>query len=86
MSDQMIQKQVEVLEQPAAQGYSIDTENNVVMNAAPALPLTPDHPPHYTAEVAAAIISEKYQPWWNQVGRLFIAQQQQLAEFYMQEA
>jgi len=35
----MIRKQVEALEQAAAQGYSIDAENNVVMNAAPASPL-----------------------------------------------
>ena len=38
MSDQMIQKQVEASEQAAAQGYSIDPENDMVMNAAHALP------------------------------------------------
>jgi len=36
MSDQMIRKRVEALEQAAAKGYSIDAENAVVMNAAPA--------------------------------------------------
>ena len=53
MSDQMIRKRVEALEQAAAQGYSIDAENDVVMNAAPALPLAIEPPPHYAAEVAA---------------------------------
>jgi len=78
--DQMIRKPVEALEQAAAQGYSIDAENDVVMNAAPALPLAIEPPPHYAAEVAACMIHEKYQPWLNEVGRQFIAQQEQLAE------
>jgi len=74
MSDQMIRKRVEALEHAAAQGYSIDTENDVVMNAAPALPLAIEPPSHYAAEVAAYMINEKYQPWLNEVGRQFIAQ------------
>jgi len=79
MSDQMIRKRVEALEQAAAHGYSIEAENDLVMNAAPALPL-PIEPPHYAAQVAACMINEKYQPWLNEVGRQFIAQQEQLAE------
>jgi len=86
MSDQMIRKRVEPLEQAAAQGYSIDTKNDVVMNAAPTLPLSIDPPPHHTAEVAACIINEKYQPWLNEVGTQFIAQQEQLAELQRQVA
>jgi len=50
------------------------------MNAAPALPLAIEPSPHYAAEVAACMINEKYQPWLNEVGRQFIAQQEQLAE------
>jgi len=80
MSDQMIRKRVEALEQAAAQGYPIDAENDVVMNSAPALPLAIEPPPHYAAEVAACIINEKYQPWLHEVGRQLIAQQEQLAE------
>jgi len=53
MSNQMIRKRVEPLEQAAAQGESIDVENDVVMNTAPALPLAIELPPHYAAEVAA---------------------------------
>jgi len=86
MSDQMIRKRVEALAQAAAQGYSIDAENDVVMNAAPALPLSIEPPPHYAAEVAACTINEKYQPWLNEVGRQFIAQQEQLAELQRQVA
>jgi len=71
MSDQMIRKWVEALEQAAGQGYSIGAENNVVMNAAPALPLAIEPPPHYAAQVAAFMINEKYQPWLNEVGRQF---------------
>ena len=59
MSDQMIRKRVEAMEQAAAQGYSIDIENDLVMNAAPALPLTIEPPPHYAAEVPACMINEK---------------------------
>jgi len=76
----MIRKRVEALEQAASQGYSIDAENDVVMNAAPALPLAIEPLPHDAAEVAACMINEKYQPWLNEMGRQFIAQQEQLAE------
>jgi len=86
MSDQMIWKHVEALEQAAAQGYSIDTENDMVKNAAPALPLAIEPPPHYAAEVSACMINEKYQPWMNEVGRQFIAQPEQLAELQKQVA
>jgi len=86
MSDQMIKKRVEALEQAAAQGYSIDAENDVVMNAPPSLPLPIEPPSHYAAEVAACMINEKYQPWLIEVGRHFIAQQEQLAELQKQVA
>ena len=83
----MIWKRVEALEQAAAQGYSIDAENDVVMNAANALPLAIEPPPHYAAEVAACMINEKYQPWLNEeVGRHFVAQQEQLAQLQKQVA
>jgi len=86
MSDQMIRKWVEALEQAAAQGYSLDPEKDVVMNAAPALLLAIEPPPHYPAQVAACIINQTYHPWLNEVGRQFIAQQEQLAELQRQVA
>jgi len=86
MSDQRIRRRVEALQQAAAQGYSIDTENDVVKNAAPALPLAIEPAPHYAAEVAACMINEKYQPWLNEVGREFVAQQEQLAQLQKQVA
>jgi len=86
ISVQMIWKRVEALEQAAAQGCSIDAESDVIMNTAPALALAIEPPPHYAAEVAACLIHEKYQPWLNEVGRQFIAQQQQLAELQRQVA
>jgi len=86
MSDQMIRKLVEALEQAAAKGYSIGAENYVIMNTAPALPLGIEPPPHYAAEVVACMINEKYQPWLKQVGRQFIARQEQLAEWPRQMA
>jgi len=82
----MIRKRVEALEQAAAHRYSIDAEINVVMNAAPPLPWAIEPPPHYAAEVAACIINAKYQPWLNEVGRQFIAQQEELAELQRQVA
>jgi len=74
------------LEQATAQGYAIDTENDVIMNSAPPIPLAIERPPHYAAEVAACMINEKYQPWMNEVGRQFIAQQEQLAQLQRQVA
>jgi len=82
----MIRKRVEALEQAAAQAYSIHPENEVVMNAAPALPLAIEPSSHYATEVAACMINEMYQPWLNEVGRQFIAQQEQLAELQRQVA
>jgi len=76
----MIRKRVEALEQATAHGYAIGAVNDVVMKAAPALPLAIEPPPHYAAEVAACMINEKYQPWLKEVGRQFIRQQEQLAE------
>jgi len=73
MSDQMIRKRVQALQQAAAQGYSIDAENDVGMNAAPALPLAKEPAPHYAAEVAACMINDKYQAWLNEVRRQFVA-------------
>jgi len=58
MSDQIIWKQVESLEQATTQGYSIDAENNIGMNAAPALPLAIEPPPLYAAEGVAYMIHE----------------------------
>ena len=86
MSDQMIRKRVEALAQAAAPGYSIDAENDIVMNAAPALPFAIEPPPLYAAEVAACMINQIYQPWLNEVGRQFIAQKEQLAELQNQVA
>jgi len=86
MSDQMIRKRVDAFEQAAAHRYSIDAENDVVMNAAPAIPFAIEPPPHYAAAVAACMINEKYQPWLNEKGRQFIAQQDQLAELQKQVA
>ena len=86
MSDQMIRKMVEALEQAAPHGYSIDAENDVVMNAAPAFPLAIEPPPHYAAEVAACMINKKYQPWLNVVGRQFVAKQEQLGQLQKQVA
>jgi len=86
MSNQMICKRVEALELAPAQGYSIDTEKDVVMNGLPALPLAIEPPPHYAAEVAACMINEKYQPWLNEVGKQFIAQEELLAELQKQVA
>ena len=82
----MIRKRLEALEQAPAQGYSIDAENDVVMNAAPTLSLAIEPPPHYGAEVSACMINEKYQPWLNEVGRQFITQQELLAELHRQVA
>ena len=56
------------------------------MNTAPALPLAIEPPPHYAAAVAPCMINEKYQPWLNEMGRQFIAQQEQLAELQKQVA
>jgi len=88
MSEQMIQKRVEGLELAAAQEYSIDTENGVVINPAPALPLAIETFAHYSGQVVVCLINATYKPWFNVVGRQFIEEQEQLAELqrHMAEA
>jgi len=60
------------LQLTTTQGYAIEADNNVVMNAAPALLLAKEPPPHYADELATYIIDEKYQPFLNKVGKQFI--------------
>ena len=66
--------------------YSIDAENDVIMNSAFAFPLAMEATPQYAAEVAACMMNKIYQPWLNEGGSQFIAQQQQLAELQKQGA
>ena len=52
MTVQMLKGRVAPLEQARCDNYVIDLENDVVMRAAPPLPLVPAPPVHYAAELA----------------------------------
>jgi len=50
-------------------GYSIDSENEVMINSPLAYPLGMEPAAHYVAEVAASMINKMYQPGFMEVGR-----------------
>jgi len=60
MSVQMLKGRVAALEQGRRDNYDIDLENDLVMRAAPPLPLVQAPPVQYAAELAKYIVDERY--------------------------
>jgi len=58
MSVQMFKGRVAALEQARRDNYDIDLENDVVMTAAPPLPLVQAPPVHYSAELAKYMVDQ----------------------------
>jgi hypothetical protein len=84
LSDQMIRARLSALELAAQQGYSIDSENDVVMRAAPALPLAIEPPPQYAAEMAAVMLHEEMRPFLTQVAQHSMEQQARVEQLEAQ--
>jgi len=59
MSVQMLKGRVAALEQARPDNYDIDLENDVVMRAAPPLPLVQAPPVHYAAELAKYMVDDR---------------------------
>jgi len=59
MSVQMLKGRVAALEQARRDNYDIDLENDLVMRAAPPLPLVQAPPVHYAAELAKYMVDER---------------------------
>jgi len=60
MSVQMLKGRVAALEQARHDNYDIDLENDVVLRAAPPLPLVQAPPVHYATELAKYMVDERY--------------------------
>jgi len=58
VSVQMLKERVAALEQALRDNYDIDLENDVVMRAAPPLPLVQAPPVYYAAELAKYMVDE----------------------------
>jgi len=78
MSVQMLKGRVAVLEQARHDNYDIDLENDVVMRAAPPLPLVQAPPVHYAAELAKYMVDERYESFLTELAWQNMRQQMQL--------
>jgi len=78
MSLQMLKGRVAALEQARRDNYDIDLENDVVMRAAPPLPLVQAPPVHYPAELAKYMVDERYESFLTELALQNMRQQMQL--------
>jgi len=63
MSVQMFKRRVAAIEQARRDNYDIDLENDVLMRAAPPLPLVQAPPVHYAAELAKYMLMKDTNPF-----------------------
>jgi len=78
MSVQMLKGRVAALEQARRENYDIHLENDVVMRAAPPLPLVQAPPVHYAAELAKYMVDERYESFLTELASQNMRQQMQL--------
>ena len=78
MSVQMLKGRVAALEQARRENYDIDLQNDVVMRAAPPLPLVQAPPVHYAAELAKFMVDERYESFLTELALQNMRQQMQL--------
>jgi len=69
---------VAVLEEAPHDNYDIDLENDVVMRAAPPLPLVQAPTVHYAAELAKYMVDEIYESFLTELASQNMRQQMQL--------
>jgi len=78
MSVQMLKERLAALEQARRDNYDIHLEIDVVMRAAPPLPLVQAPPVHYAAELAKYMVDERYQSCLTELASQNMRQQMQL--------
>ena len=78
MSVQMLKGRVAALEQARRDNYDIDLESDVVMRAAPPLPLVQAPPVHYAAELPKYMVDERYESFLTELASQNMRQQMQL--------
>ena len=67
MSVQMLKGTVAALKHAPRKNYDIDLENDVVMRAAPALPLVQAPPVHHAAELTKYMVDERYKSFLTEL-------------------
>jgi len=75
---QMLKGTVAAIEQARRDNYDIDLANDVLMRAAPPLPLVQAPPVHYAAELAQYMVDERYQSFLTELASQNIRQQMQI--------
>jgi len=74
----MLKGRVSALEQARRDNYDIDLENDVVMRAAPPLPLVQAPLVHYAAELAKYMVDERYESFLTELASQNMQQQMRL--------
>jgi len=78
MSVQMLRRRVAALAQARHENYDMDLENDVVIRAAPLLPLVQAPPVHQAAELAKCMVDERYESILTVLASQNMRQQMQL--------
>jgi len=84
LSDRMIRARLTGLKLAVQGGYSIDSDNDVNIRTAPALPLAIEPPPQYAAEMAAVMLHKEMAPILTQVAQTALESQEQVRQLEQQ--
>ena len=72
----VLRGRVAALETPVKEGYKIDSESDVIMQAAPPLPLVEAPPIEYAREIAAYLVRTEWQPYLTELAATNMQQQE----------
>jgi hypothetical protein len=78
MSVDMLRGRVAALERARQEDYDIDLQNDVVMRAAPPLPLVNQPPVHFAAQLATYTVNPEYEAYLTELAAQNMRQQVQL--------
>jgi len=84
LSDRTIRARLTALKLAVQGGYSIDSDNDVIMCTEPPLPLAIEPPPHYAAEMVAVMLHKEIAPILTQVPQTALELQEQVKQLEQQ--
>ena len=76
----LLRGRVAALEHAVQHGYKIDSHSDVVMQAAPALPLVQAPPIEYAREIAAYMVQAEWQPYLTELAKTNMQQQETIRQ------
>ena len=72
----VLRGRVAALQTAVKEGYKIDSESDVIMQAAPPLPLVEAPPIEYAREIAAYLVRTEWQPYLTELAQTNMQQQE----------